>query len=45
MRYDTWLWLGDGKVDQVAGGQRFAGEFDKNWTLFVGAMYQRRFDR
>ncbi len=29
MRDDTWLWLGDGKVDQVAGGQRFAGEFDQ----------------
>lgn len=39
----TLLWLGDGKVDQVAGGQRFAGEFDKNWILFVGGMYQRRF--
>jgi len=41
----TWLWLGDGKVDQVAGGQRFAGDFAKNWTLFIGVMYQRRFDR
>jgi long-chain fatty acid transport protein len=41
----TILWLGDGKVDQVAGGQRFVGEFDKNWILFVGGMYQRRFGR
>ncbi len=41
----TWLFLGDGKVDQVAGGQRFVGEFDKNWILFVGGMYQRRFGR
>jgi len=41
----TWLWLGDGKVDQVAGGERFAGEFDKNWILFVGGMYNRRFGR
>ena len=41
----TLLWLGDGKVDQVAGGQRFVGEFDKNWILFVGGMYQRRFGR
>ena len=39
----TLLWLGDGKVDQVAGGQRFVGEFDKNLILFVGGMYQRRF--
>ena len=41
----TWLWLGDGEVDQVAGGQRFAGEFDKNSILFIGGMYQRRFGR
>ncbi len=41
----TLLWLGNGKVDQVAGGARFAGEFDKNWILFVGGMYQRRFGR
>lgn len=39
----TLLWLGDGKVDQVAGGSRFAGEFDRNVILFVGGMYQRRF--
>jgi long-chain fatty acid transport protein len=39
----TFLWLGDGKVDQVAGGQRFVGKFDRNWILFVGGMYQRRF--
>jgi len=41
----TLLWLGSGKVDQVAGGQRFAGEFDKNFILFVGGMYQRRFGK
>ena len=41
----TWLWLGNGKVDQTAGGARFAGEFDKNWILFVGGMYQRRFGK
>jgi len=41
----TWLWLGNGKVDQIAGGARFAGEFDKNWILFVGGMYQRRFGK
>ena len=28
---------------QVAGGQRFVGESDKNWILFVGGMYQRHF--
>ncbi len=41
----TWLWLGNGKVDQTAGGARFAGEFDKNWILFIGGMYQRRFGK
>lgn len=41
----TLLWLGNGKVDQTVGGARFAGEFDKNWILFVGGMYQRRFGR
>ena len=39
----TLLLLGDGKVDQVAGGERFAGKFDKNYILFVGAMYRRHF--
>jgi long-chain fatty acid transport protein len=41
----TLLWLGNGKLDQTAGGTRFAGEFDKNWILFVGGMYQRRFGK
>ena len=41
----TLLWLGNGKVDQTAGGVRFAGEFDKNWVFFVGGMYQRRFGK
>jgi len=39
----TLLLLGDGKVDQVAGGERFAGKFDKNYILFVGAMFRRHF--
>lgn len=41
----TLLWLGNGRVDQVAGGARFAGEFDKNYILFLGGMYQRRFGK
>ncbi len=39
----TLLWLGDGEVDQIAGGQRIAGDFDKNFILFVGATYLKRF--
>lgn len=39
----TLLLLGDAPVDQVAGGERFAGKFDKNYILFVGAMYRRYF--
>ncbi len=41
----TYLWMGEGKVDQVAQGSRFAGEFKDNSILFVGATYMRRFGR
>ncbi len=39
----TWLWMGEGRVDTTAQGVRYAGEFDKNSILFVGATYMRRF--
>ncbi len=32
----TALWLGDGKLDQIAQGERVAGEFDSNWIFFLG---------
>lgn len=32
----TALWLGDGKLDQEAQDEHFAGEFDSNWMLFLG---------
>ena len=33
----TFLWLGDGKMDQVAQGERFKGEFSTNHILFLSA--------
>ncbi len=36
--------IGDGKVDQTSQGVRFAGEFDKNYLLLVGATLRRQFD-
>ena len=32
----TLMYFGDGKVDQVAQGARFKGEFDTNMALFLG---------
>ena len=32
----TLMYFGDGKVDQVAQGVRFKGEFDTNMALFLG---------
>ncbi len=37
------MWLGDAKVDQVAQGARFKGEFDTNWIFIIGANLQYRF--
>ena len=33
----TFLWLGDGKMDQVAQGERFKGEFSTNHIIFLSA--------
>ncbi len=32
----TALWLGDGKLDQMAQDERVVGEFDSNWMFFLG---------
>jgi long-chain fatty acid transport protein len=37
------MWFGDAKVDQVAQGARFKGEFDTNWIFVIGANIQYRF--
>lgn len=33
----TYLWLGNGKMDQVAQGERYKGEFSTNHILFLSA--------
>ncbi len=33
----SFVYLGDGKVDQTSQGVRASGEFDQNWILFLGA--------
>jgi len=33
----TFLWLGEGKMDQVAQGERFKGEFSTNHIIFLSA--------
>jgi len=39
----TFLWLGDGKMDQVTQGERFKGEFSTNHMVFLSATVNYRF--
>ncbi len=39
----TFLWLGEGKMDQVAGGERFKGEFSTNNIIFLSATMNYHF--
>ena len=39
----TFLWLGDGKMDQVAQGERYVGEFSTNHTIFLSATLRYAF--
>ena len=39
----TLIWGGDGKIDQTSQGVRAAGEFDKNWLLFLGGTLRYEF--
>ena len=39
----TFLWLGKGKIDQVAGGERFKGEFSTNQIVFLSATLNYHF--
>ena len=39
----SYIWLGTGKIDQVAQGVRFKGEFDTNSLVFLGANLRYRF--
>jgi hypothetical protein len=33
----TFVWMGEGKMDQTAQGERFKGEFSTNHLLFLSA--------
>ena len=39
----TFLWLGKGKMDQEAGGERFKGEFSTNNIVFLSATMNYKF--
>jgi long-chain fatty acid transport protein len=39
----SFIWLGDGKMDQTAQGERFKGEFDQNYLLFAAASLVYKF--
>jgi long-subunit fatty acid transport protein len=39
----SWIWFGDGKVDQTAQGVRSKGEFETNYAVFLGATFKYTF--
>ena len=39
----SYVYFGDGKIDQTAQGVRAKGEFDKNWGLFLGGTLRFEF--
>ena len=39
----TYVWLGEGKMDQVAQGERFKGEFSTNHLIFLSATLRYAF--
>jgi long-chain fatty acid transport protein len=39
----SYVYFGEGKMDQTAQGQRFKGEFDTNYLVFVAASVHYRF--
>jgi long-chain fatty acid transport protein len=39
----TYVWLGEGKMDQVAQGERFKGEFSTNHLIFLSATVKYKF--
>ena len=39
----SFIYFGDGKVDQTSQGVRTKGEFDKNWGLFLGGTIRHEF--
>jgi long-chain fatty acid transport protein len=39
----SFLWLGDGKMDQTVQGERFKGEFDQNYIFFLAGSVAYKF--
>jgi long-chain fatty acid transport protein len=39
----SFLWLGDGKMDQTPQGERFKGEFDQNYIVFASGSLVYKF--
>lgn len=39
----SWVYFGEGKMDQTAQGERFKGEFDTNYLVFIAASVNYRF--
>jgi long-subunit fatty acid transport protein len=39
----SYVYFGEGKMDQTAQGERFKGEFDTNYLIFVAASVHYRF--
>lgn len=39
----SYVYFGDGKIDQTSQGVRTKGEFDKNWGLFLGGTLSWEF--
>ena len=39
----SYVYLGDGKIDQTIQGERYKGEFDTNFILFVAGTVNYRF--
>jgi hypothetical protein len=39
----SWVYFGEGKMDQTAQGERFKGKFDTNYLVFIAASVSYHF--
>ena len=39
----SWVYFGEGKMDQTAQGERYKGEFDTNYLIFIAASVNYKF--
>jgi long-subunit fatty acid transport protein len=39
----SYVYFGEGKMDQTAQGERFKGEFDTNYLVFIAASINYKF--